>query len=615
MSDADLTATHPGATPAAPAGLPTLPGYEVESELGRGGMGVVYRARERATGRTVALKMILSGRYASEKERARFHAEATSAAAVSHPNVVQVLTLGEHDGHPFLALEFCPGGTLADRLAAGPFAPTEAARLVAEIAGAVGAAHAQRVVHRDLKPANVLFDAAGRAKVADFGLAKRLDSEAGLTPTYAMLGTPDYMAPEQAAGHAYKVGPAADIYALGAILYHALAGKPPFQSSTFGETLMRVMRDEPALIRTLNIAVPRDLESIALKCLAKRPEDRYATAVDLAADLRRQLAGESVSARPMGWGVLVRRRLRRHAALMAAVGVAVAALAAAGVMAAGRGGNGDAGSALAPVAAEALPQRYALLVGVNKYERGAILEHADYDANNFAKTLLGAGYAGANVIVLSTEEPAESLLSPKGANIRRELTALCARVRPGDSIVVTFSGYEKQYPGSDEYYLRPSDGKTRQYGGLVYGEARERGEQVVEDDTSYRSTLVSLSEVTAALAASEAASKAVIIDSCRSAEGVGGAHRPKEPPPGVAVLFACSTGESTIEVSGDNSRGGVFTQRVCKALRGGANGRVTWGELVSGMNRLRFEAPDGTWVTNTPELLGSTPDFPIAGKP
>ena len=233
-------------------------------------MGVVYRARQETLNRDVAVKMVLG---AAPMDLVRFLAEAESAAAVDHPHVVRVYDFGQHDGRPYLAMEYLPGGTLAERLKAGRLPPRDAADVVAGVARGVAAAHAQGIVHRDLKPGNVLFDAAGTPKVADFGLAKR-GGGSNLTHTNAVLGTPAYMAPEQIEEGAKLAGPAADVWALGVILYEAATGARPFDTGDNLATLRKVVEDDPVPPRTLVPAIPRDLETICLKCLAKKPADR-----------------------------------------------------------------------------------------------------------------------------------------------------------------------------------------------------------------------------------------------------------------------------------------------------------------------------------------------------
>jgi tetratricopeptide (TPR) repeat protein len=325
-----------------------VPGYEVLEEIGRGGMGVVYKARQVALDRIVALKVILAGGHAGEEERARFRTEAEAIARLAHPGIVAVHEVGEHGGLPYFSLEFCAAGSLEKKLAGTPLPPGEAAALLRKLAEAMQAAHEAKVVHRDLKPANVLLSCVGQAaslsssegqagslsydpKITDFGLAKRLDV-VGQTVSGAVMGTPSYMAPEQAQG-SKDVGPGADIYALGAILYECLTGRPPFRAATPLDTLTQVLTDEPVSPRGLNPAVPRDLETICLKCLRKAPAQRYGSARELADDLGRFLQGEPVRARPTpAWeraGKWCRRR-PAAAALVAVSALALAALAGVG---------------------------------------------------------------------------------------------------------------------------------------------------------------------------------------------------------------------------------------------------------------------------------------------
>jgi WD40 repeat protein len=279
---------------------PTVPGYEILGELGRGGMGVVYRARQLLLKRPCALKMILAGPHAGTEANVRFLAEAEAAARLRHPHVVQVYGIGAVDGLAYLELEYIEGGSLAARLEGRPWPARQAARLVEPLARAMTEAHRLGVVHRDLKPSNVLLAADGTPKVADFGLAKALDADGGLTRSHAILGSPSYMAPEQAEGKARMVGPAADVYALGAILYELLTGRPPFRGATALETLEQVKSAEPVPLSRLVPVTPRDAETIALKCPRKDPGRRYASAAALAEDLRRFLAGEPIRARRTG---------------------------------------------------------------------------------------------------------------------------------------------------------------------------------------------------------------------------------------------------------------------------------------------------------------------------
>jgi serine/threonine-protein kinase len=299
-------------------------GYEILGELGRGGMGVVYKARHEGLNRLVALKMIRPG--GDLEERARFKAEAEAVARLQHPNIVQIHEVAEHDGRPFLSLEYCGGGSLSDRLDGTPLPPAEAATLIETLARAMGHAHRHGIIHRDLKPANVLLTAAGVPKITDFGLARHLDSDRGLTQTGAVVGTPSYMAPEQASGRRQDVGSAADVYALGAVLYECLTGWPPFKGGTTIDTLDQVRHQEPVPPSRLQGSVPRDLETICLKCLRKDPGKRYGSAAELADDLGRFLRGGPVLARPLGTAARLARWAGRRPAVAALLVMLVLAL-------------------------------------------------------------------------------------------------------------------------------------------------------------------------------------------------------------------------------------------------------------------------------------------------
>jgi serine/threonine-protein kinase len=313
----------PPAVPQDGPALPQVPGYEVEALLGRGGMGVVFRARHLRLNRVVALKMARNEADTGAVELVRFQREAEAVAALRHPNIVQVFDVGDLAGRPFLTMEFMEGGGLDGKLAGSPQPAAEAAGLVAALAGAVEAAHSAGIVHRDLKPSNVLLTADGAPKVGDFGLARRLQEDAALTWSGAAVGTPSYMAPEQARGKPDAVGPAADIYSLGAILYELLTGRPPFRAEMALETLQQVLHHEPAPPSQLNATVPRDLETICLKCLAKEPGRRYDSARALADDLRRFLEGRPVLARPMGLAERTWRWCRHNPRETGLVGLAL----------------------------------------------------------------------------------------------------------------------------------------------------------------------------------------------------------------------------------------------------------------------------------------------------
>lgn len=307
---------------------PDVPGYEILGELGRGGMGVVYKARQAGLNRVVALKMILGGGHAGEQGVNRFLAEAEALAQLEHPNLVRLYEVGQQQGLPFFTLEFVSGGSLTKKLAGTPLPPTVAAGLVKQLADGMHYAHERGIVHRDLKPANVLMTKSSPSvpKITDFGLARRVDGSSGLTATGAILGTPSYMAPEQAEGKGKEAGPATDIYALGAVLYECLTGRPPFKAATPMETMLQVATEEPVPPSRLLPKMPRDLETICLKCLEKSPDRRYETAQALADDLDRYLTGQPIMARPVGRierGLKWVKRNRVVSALLAATVLAV----------------------------------------------------------------------------------------------------------------------------------------------------------------------------------------------------------------------------------------------------------------------------------------------------
>jgi serine/threonine-protein kinase len=297
--------------PDRPAGeLPDIPGYTIVGELGRGGTGVVYRAHQISLDRPVALKVLRAG-LTGPDARERFRAEAEAAARLRHTHIVQVYEAGTWEGRQFFSMELVGGGTLATQLAQRPLQPSDAARLVEALARAVQHGHEHGVVHRDLKPANVLLALDGTPKVADFGLARHREAGQG-TRTGDLIGTPAYMAPEQAAGRSHRSGPAGDVYGLGAVLYECLTGRPPFQGPSVFDTLELVQTKEVTPPTRLAPTVPRDVEVVCLKCLHKDPNCRYRSAAELADDLRRFLDDRPNQAVPIGWWARARWWCRTH---------------------------------------------------------------------------------------------------------------------------------------------------------------------------------------------------------------------------------------------------------------------------------------------------------------
>ena len=303
--------------------LPQFDDYEVLGEIARGGMGVVYKARQISLNRLVALKMILSGQLASEGEIKRFLTEAEAAGNLHHPNIVTIYGVGEQQGQHYFSMKLVEGCSLAERVETGRWKldkGKEAARLLSKVARAVHYAHTQGVLHRDLKPANILLDAEGEPHISDFGLARQIRKDSSLTLDGSVLGTPSFMAPEQAAGKTRQLTAAADIYSLGAILYYLLTGRPPFAAETPLDTMVQVLEGEVILPRTVNPQVPADLEEICLRSLEKTPERRYPTAGALADDLDRFLREEPVEVRAASLGARVRHWSRRQPALATRLG-------------------------------------------------------------------------------------------------------------------------------------------------------------------------------------------------------------------------------------------------------------------------------------------------------
>jgi WD40 repeat protein len=318
----DLGSADPARPEAlSPARIRYFGDYEIVREIARGGMGVVFQARQVSLNRPVALKMILAGQLANNAEIRRFHTEAEAAANLDHPGIVPIFEVGQHEGQHYFSMGLVEGQSLSQRLAQGPLPAREAAELIGRVCAAIEYAHSRGVIHRDLKPANILLDHNGNPRVTDFGLAKKLENECDLTGSGQIMGTPSFMPPEQAGGKPAKVGPLADVYALGATLYALAAGRPPFQAASPLDTVVQVINDEPVPPRRLNPSIPRDVETICLKCLEKEPAKRYASVTALREDLQRYLAGEPIAPRPVTSLERAVKWARRRPAIAALLGL------------------------------------------------------------------------------------------------------------------------------------------------------------------------------------------------------------------------------------------------------------------------------------------------------
>ncbi|HEY6564779.1 MAG TPA: protein kinase, partial [Pirellulaceae bacterium] len=322
-----FTATQVGESKFPASGpAPSIARFEIFEALGQGGMGIVYRARDRQLGRIVALKTLLTGSHLPASARERFERETKAIAQLQHPQIAQLYEAGEEDSVPWFAMELLPGGSLDQQLRKGPLGPESAARLVEPLARAIGYCHRQGIIHRDLKPGNVLFSSEGTPKITDFGIAKQLTEGAGATKTGDILGTPSYMAPEQASGVVKQLGPTSDVYSLGAILYHCLTGAPPFRGPDPVAVMMMALSVDPVPPGRIQAGVPRDLEIITLKCLEKNARQRYATSDELADDLGRYLRHEPILAHPLGIVGRLSKWARRHPGTAMTLGTIVLAV-------------------------------------------------------------------------------------------------------------------------------------------------------------------------------------------------------------------------------------------------------------------------------------------------
>ncbi|MEM8669151.1 MAG: tetratricopeptide repeat protein [Planctomycetota bacterium] len=391
--------------------------YELLDEIARGGMGVVFKARQVNLNRIVALKMILAGQFAGEEDVQRFYTEAEAAAQLDHPGIVPIFEIGEHDDQRYYSMGYIEGQSLAQRIADETPAPNEAAELTRKICDAISYAHDRNVIHRDLKPANILLDASGQPKVTDFGLAKKTEADSNLTGTGQILGTPAYMPPEQASGNVEAVGRPADIYSLGAILYCLLTGRPPFQASSPMDTLMQVLKKEPTAPRQLVPSIPVDLETICLKCLEKEPSRRYDTAASLSEDLGRYLNDEPIEARPSSAAYKFWRKAKRNRTTSLALVAAFVAVLGGGIFffQSRETANRERAAQQSAKGAQEALQRVQSAQGIQQL---AIIPFRNLSGNP-AEDWLGAGFAS----VLQTKLSASDSLKVVGKGPMEEAAA------------------------------------------------------------------------------------------------------------------------------------------------------------------------------------------------
>jgi len=582
-----------------------IPGYEIECELGRGGVGVVYKARQVGLNRSVALKIVLAGPYTDPGTRARFLLEAESVAAMEHPGVVRVFAFGEHAGYPFLAMEYLPAGSLAAYTKQrGPLPAHEAATLLTKLAAAVAHAHSRGVVHRDIKPGNVLLTEDGQPRLTDFGLAKVDRSE--LSVTGQVLGTPSYMSPEQAAGKVREVGPAADVYALGAVLYDLLTGRPPFSGDSIADTLILVQYTEPKRPQKLNPSVPRDLETICLKCLEKEPEKRYLSVQDLADDLARFQSDKPIHARPTGpveralkWG----RRHRFSVSLLVAALLIQAAIVV-GILLSIPPGTEPPGRPpdppTPPIVAVRAPEYRALLIGCSDYQGVAIdLPSARKDTLRLARLLIHQyGYPEKNVVLL-TGSIALPETAPTREMIEQRIRELTDAALPGDQVVIQFSGHGVGIPPKgqenfrDSFIPSPSAEEVRKWA----QEGNVSNPNSMPVITAANTASMSMWEKSKNLAVlrpipvaeshkwlkaiTDKGASVWVIYAVQGSSSLGIENTPaldddlKADIPNFVITYACKQDE----LSWGDNRGGLFIQSICDVLEE-AESPMTYGKLI-----------------------------------
>jgi serine/threonine-protein kinase len=593
----EVATVHPPAA-ADPSGFgrnpPSIPGYELLTKLAPGGMGVVYEARQMRLNRTVALKVLRAAEFAGDADLVRFRVEAEAVARLDHPNVVRIHDFGEHNGLPYYSMECVEGGTLADKLAGRPLPPCGAAQLVEVLARAVHYVHQRQIIHRDLKPTNILLTADGTLKVADFGLAKLLDEDARLTHTRTVLGTASYMAPEQAAGKAREAGPAADIYALGAILYEALTGRPPFRAETRELTIVQVLSSEPVPPGRVQAGVPPALQRVCLKCLHKEPGRRYASAEELADDLRRCLQGQPIAAQSAdSWECEALQGLgtpangganRARPAYAHRIGAAAVLLALLGLggyawhVYYGRDEQGEPSSGVARAAPSETPKkpvqandpqfpRRALAVCVSNYWHAGPVAYGEKSRSVGAifRELCDALNVPKDQRVELSDGGTPRVATTKPV-LKGTVTAFLDTCRTQDRILLLFVGHAAEI--GNEAYLVPIDG-----------------------DLDRPDTLIPLKWLYDGLARCRARQKVLILDVCRY-DPAGGLERPgngpmgpvldaalQSPPAGVQVWSACSAGQYSYEgptavEGGGPLASGIFLSEVYAAVAGPPAKRV-----------------------------------------
>jgi serine/threonine protein kinase len=583
-------------SPLAKSLRPELPEYDLHEELGRGGMGVVYKAQHRPLKRAVALKFIRDGALADPAVQARFQREAEAVAKLEHPHIVKIYDCGQHNGLYFLSLEYVSGGNL-ESWTKPPLRTIHAcAAMVEAVARGVGYAHQQQIVHRDLKPANILLAPCSsgdshvaishatassslevdeyQPKITDFGLAKHFSDESNLTRSEAILGTGAYMSPEQAWGDSRAVGPATDIYALGVILYELLTGETPFHDASLIRTLDRVRFEEPQAPSRLRSEVPAVLDAICLKCLHKSPAQRYATAEELAEDLRRFLADEPLvtpdttatpphgSATGRRWRTLIGTSFILTLILSGMIWAITQRPRTTAIDKEDHNSQTPLTAAIPPP--RTTPEAIAFLVGVRSYAFGedrVELAYTESDVNEMSRLLLRRGFARKNIHLLTQwSEVDNPRLAPTAPNIRQQLKQLLGSCIPGDFVLIAITGLGGEAGAAGTYCYLPADA------------AIDRPE-----------SLLALPELYQLLEACPSERKLLIVDTCQTSSLDNVEFPIVNVPDGVAAFFACSPGESSYEHA--DLRHGVFSYHMMLGLEGSGDldrdGNITIGELFS----------------------------------